>query len=353
MRFWKTAAGMALAACSAASAETPVRMPQNYGDIILNSLRTAYVPTGSYLIGGRPADPAEWPASVYASMGDSKCTGTVVGEKVLLIAAHCVGNGRNASFPAGGGQYVATCTHHPNYASDSTSDYALCKTVSVIANIQYERVQTDPSVLAVGKEVLLTGYGCVNPGGGGGNDGTYRIGEANITSLHQGNQDIVTRGGAALCYGDSGGPAFFYLDAAKKDRVQISVNSRGNIKDTSYLSSLSGGRFKSWAEGWRTQNGVKICGLDADAKGCRGSGPGPIDPLPGWCKDSLAKLTRCLWAQGSTRREALDDVDGCRRAHADLFACEEIAERDDETNRRMRSQFTQSPSSRPRVLDDE
>lgn len=344
MRFLKAIYVAFLVACTGASASTTARMPQNYGDIILNSIPP--VPVGSYLIGGRPADPAEWPASVYASMGDSKCTATVIGEKVLLIAAHCVGNGRNATFPAGGGQYVAACTHHPNYASDSTSDYALCKTVAVIANIQYERVQTDPSVLAVGKEVLLTGYGCVNQGGGGGNDGTYRIGEANITTLHQGNQDIVTRGGAALCYGDSGGPAFFYLDAAKKDRVQISVNSRGNIKDTSYLSSLSGGRFKSWAEGWRTTNGVKICGMDADAKGCRGgSGPGPIDPLPTWCKDSIAKLTRCLWMQGSTRREALDDVDGCRRAHADLFACEEIAERDDETNARMRSQYT------PRIIE--
>ena len=261
------------------------------------------------LIKGREADMKDWPASVYAQMGNSRCTATVVGERSLLIAAHCVRDGGTAKFKTAGVEYSSTCTHSPLYSHaawdrvrtkielgqvsdfsdlvNATADWALCLITKPVANIEFETLNADADLLKTGDELLLTGYGCIQPGGSGGNDGKYRIGEALITGLPSGSDnDIVTFGGqpgAALCYGDSGGPAF-YIDKISKKRVVVSVNSRGNIRDTSYLSSVSTSQFKSFLNTWSTKNNQKICGYHKDAKGCRDSKKEPIkftmgDPL--------------------------------------------------------------------------
>lgn len=222
------------------------------------------------LIGGRPADLKDWPASVYASMGNARCTATVVGEKVLLIAAHCVNNGGSAQFKLFSGEtYSAKCEHSPDYRRDSTADWALCVSGEIIEGIPYEVINQDNQFVKVGDEVLLTGYGCIRRGGGGGNDGIYRIGESTVKQIPGGNNDIVTRGGAALCFGDSGGPAFKYLDKEKTKRVLISVNSRGDISVTSYLSSIHTDMAKKFFKSFTDKNDVKICGMHSDAMGCR------------------------------------------------------------------------------------
>jgi hypothetical protein len=88
--------------------------------------------------------------------------------------------------------------------------------------------------------------------------------------------DTITKSGAALCFGDSGGPAFYYPNPQQKNRFVISTNSRGDISTTSYLSASSteiAVRFiKNWAQS-NGQNG-QICGAFPDAQGCRGGGGG-------------------------------------------------------------------------------
>jgi hypothetical protein len=238
------------------------------------------------LINGQPADPAKWPASVYARLGNSRCSATVVGERVLLIAAHCVKNGGSASFSARGASYTATCKHHPDYKSDKTADWSLCLINKKVTGVPYERLVSSTNWCSRGKEVLLTGYGCTKEGGTGGNDGVYRIGKANITRCPGSNHDTVTKGGGALCYGDSGGPAF--LLHADGSREVFGVNSRGNIADTSYLSTVSTTKAKSWMNSWAANNGQRICGLHADAQGCR-SGSTPTCEKEKAAVDSAAK----------------------------------------------------------------
>lgn len=219
------------------------------------------------LIKGTPADPKEWPASVYASMGNARCSATVVSENVLLIASHCVSHGGTASFSVGANQYSARCSHGPEYPANSTADWTLCKIDRAVAGIPYEAILTDTKLMDVGKSVQLTGYGCVQPGGGGGNDGIFRIGTANIMNLPSGRDyDTVTQG-AALCFGDSGGAAYVWDG---ENRYIFGVNSRGNIRDTSYLASTYVNTFQDFAKRWSSQNGVKICGIDPQAMGCRG-----------------------------------------------------------------------------------
>ncbi len=218
------------------------------------------------LINGRVADPSLFPASVWTR----SCTATVVGERVVFIAAHCVSG--SISFTVGANRYTASCNVAREYSGNSTADYALCKTDKVVTGIPYEKVNIDPARFKVGEPLLLTGYGCVRAGGGGGNDGTYRIGESTIRRMPSGSSnDIVTSGGAALCFGDSGGPAFHV--APDGDRYVVSTNSRGDIRTTSYLSATHTATARRFFDAWYQMAGMKICGIHSDAVGCRGTAP--------------------------------------------------------------------------------
>jgi hypothetical protein len=222
------------------------------------------------LIGGRPANPKEWPATFYALSRIGACTSSLVSAKVLLTAAHCVKDGARVTISKGGQEYSSVCTHAPSYQANHTADYALCLLDGGgVSGIAYERINTDPSRLRIQQEILLTGFGCTQPGGGR-SDGIYRIGEANITHLPAAeNNDIITKGEAALCFGDSGGAAYLISGASgQQSRVQVGINSRGNIDDTSYLSSTSTQGALSFFTNWSNNNGVRICGLHTDAQGC-------------------------------------------------------------------------------------
>lgn len=232
----------------------------------------------STLINGRPADPTAWPVSVYASSSQGSCSATVVGERVLFIASHCAQDGGKVTFSVGANKYSAKCSQHPEYRNDATADWELCLIDRPVTGPVYEVLGVNES-LKIGDEVLLTGYGCVRPGGGGGNDGIFRIGEAKVQGLPSGNSyDVVTHGGAALCFGDSGGAAYKrYPDGRRRI---FGVNSRGDIRTESYLPAVWAKTFKDWALKWAAaNNNVRICGIHPDAQACRdGSQPPPPPP---------------------------------------------------------------------------
>lgn len=233
------------------------------------------------LIGAKPADLADWPASMYADMGGARCTATLIGERSLMIAAHCVDSGASASFTIKGVRYTSVCTHSREYAGNPTADYTLCQVDRKVEGVLFEVLNQDPDFVKLGDNILLTGYGCVQPGGGGGNDGIYRIGEATVTDVPAGSSnDIITRGGAALCFGDSGGPAFKYLDSTKKGRKMISINSRGDIATTSYLSAVATTEGRRFVKAWSDLTKEKICGVHPEAVNCRGLSVPPPSPTP-------------------------------------------------------------------------
>ncbi len=154
------------------------------------------------LINGEPADPKDWPSSVYASMSGSRCSATVIGTNTLLIASHCVKNGGKAVFSVGPNQYNSVCARTPQYSNNSTSDWALCLIDKPVTGTVYENINTDTNRVRVDDELTLTGYGCIKPGGGGGNDGVFRVGTSKVTRTPQGNSnDIITKNGAAYVTG--------------------------------------------------------------------------------------------------------------------------------------------------------
>lgn len=233
------------------------------------------------LRGARVADPAEWQASFYSLSAGGSCTSSLIGDRVLLTAAHCVANGAAVTLRRNGQQYRALCEHSPGYGSGSAAavseDYALCAIDRSVSGVQAERINIDPGRLQVNGPVLLTGFGCTTDQGTGGNDGIYRIGDAKIVSLPAGgNNDATVTGEAGLCFGDSGGPAFIMGPGSA--RVQISVNSRVENKSPtgidlgpkSFLSSTSTPKALAFFRDWSNRNKLRICGLDPQASPCRG-----------------------------------------------------------------------------------
>lgn len=225
------------------------------------------------LIGGAPANPADWPASVYMHAGSSSCSSTLIGDRVLLSAAHCMSNGARIRFTAGANNYTARCTHHSEYRGNETADWALCLVDRPVIGVVFEKVATSVRV-KVGDQLRLTGYGCIKSPGLGGNDGIFRIGMGKVTALpSDGNYDIVTEGPAALCFGDSGGAAFDELPDG--NRTVTGLNSRGDIETVSYLSSVASVSFQKFAKDFASRNGVKVCGLHSSAVACRSVKPAP------------------------------------------------------------------------------
>lgn len=223
------------------------------------------------LINGSPVPNKDYPAVVQIFMGNSSCTGTIVGPRVLLTAAHCSPTGGKATFKTWDGKsYTATMTNGTGYPQqDLDLNLGLIdKAVSVApASIRVDKFERQ------GMNVDMMGYGCIKEGGGGGNDGVLRKG-VSVISAGQGFDLVLSApNGAALCFGDSGGPLFY------QGKV-IGVNSKGNIKDTSYCTRTTLPDASAFISGWAADNAVQICGVNMDCGGGVVPPPTPIPPGP-------------------------------------------------------------------------
>ena len=236
------------------------------------------------LIGGKEAKPGEWPEVVNIR----GCTATVVGAQAVLTAAHCVRDEGIVAFWRNGKRIASgPCEHHNGYGKNKTADFALCKIPRV--DPPYAEINADHWYVKPGDTLTLMGYGCTQPGGKGGNDGVLRVGSAKVIKVPQGgsNYDIVTKAKAALCYGDSGGPAF-------KGKRLVGVNSRGNINDTSYLSAthmVDNAFMKDWAK----RVGAPICGLGGWCGDQEEEPPKP-EPKGSFWEELIMKLLEAISA---------------------------------------------------------
>lgn len=250
--------------------------------IVFRSVGKLRPPGGasSSVVGGKPANAADWPATFYTMQGRSACTANLVGPRVLLTAAHCVVPNLKPTLVHNDVAHVATCTVSDQYNSNDaigrTADWALCVLDKPVNGIIYETVNTDPGHPAVGDSVVLTGFGCTGTSMSGGNDGVLRTAETAVTKLPSGGgNDIVTTvptGGPTICPGDSGGGAF--VANGQSRRVQVSVNSRtlvsgGVVTGTSLLASLTTPGATRFFKGWMQTTGESICGLTGGMPRCR------------------------------------------------------------------------------------
>lgn len=227
------------------------------------------------LINGTRINPSDYPFVVVIK----GCTGSLIGPQVLSTAAHCVSNGGTQSFRwLDGKTYYAKCTHSPEYKSGD-QDLALCK-ISQRVPIKNPVPLVLERTARVNMKLHLFGAGCTTPGGKDGNFGTLRRGETLIKSGQK--FDLVSHNkpnGAALCFGDSGGPGFIGNPNDPNSLRVISQHSKGNIRDTNYTTRWD--RWaKDWVASWSSANGVGICGHNLKCREDDGGGDPPPPPSP-------------------------------------------------------------------------
>lgn len=238
----------------------------------LGALLLAVCPAhaGSRLINGTVVENGAFREVVHITSNGAGCTATVVGPRVIVTAAHCSATGATAKFKIDGKEYQAKMTRSSLYPGKD-HDVNLGVTEEDITGIDYASVGGKASS---GMEITLLGYGCTEPGGHTAGDGKLRVGTTVVTGFS--NYDMVSRkpGGAALCFGDSGGPAMV-IDAKRGKHFLLGINSKGNIQDTNYDTRTDIDESQQFLKKFAEEKGVKICGVTDEC----GSTP-PTPPAP-------------------------------------------------------------------------
>lgn len=246
------------------------------------------------LINGEEVPLADWPTVVRIQTGNAGCTATIVGPKVLVTAAHCGTNGATSAFTLDGTRYEGKFQRSSLYPNQD-HDVAVIILNTAVPKDKVKIYASVGGTPVVGAKIWLLGYGCINAGGGGGNDGKLRAGFATITSFS--GYDVVSSSGAALCFGDSGGPGM--VDNNKDKPVVMTVNSKGDIRTTNYTTNLAKAESQTFLRKVATDSSLEICGINGTPATCDTGDNPPPPPPPPECdtarkKDILAGFAQCL-----------------------------------------------------------
>lgn len=232
------------------------------------------------IIGGRkPVDPMEWPATFKLQIGTEICTATAIGPQAIITAAHCVPNHSKGRVDIGAvgadGERIelsVECEWIDAYLKPSNRyDVALCFVLSEMSlpNIPgtvpslFESLALTDYSPKVDDRVLLQGYGCRVLGGSP--TSILYIGEATI-SVATAKPTIVTRNGAAVCDGDSGGAAT--VSTSEGRRWVVALNRARLPRGKSSLVYLGNAKIASFIHSWAERKGTEICGVTPNMAGC-------------------------------------------------------------------------------------
>jgi secreted trypsin-like serine protease len=202
---------------------------------------------GQRIIGGDEAGPtaAPWQVAIYDSAGAYKCGGSLITDRWVLTAAHCIVDGTNNALPpsalrvqvgtntrsSGGARYTIApggVIRHENYTGGTPNDIGLLRLNGKVGQslsapvdpldpafaprkaypIGLVNQTTRPIVASVGKQAVVTGFGDTQPNCPGGcPSNSLKTRNVTISQCGAGAAtDTICAQPSTICHTDSGGP---------------------------------------------------------------------------------------------------------------------------------------------------
>ncbi len=243
------------------------------------------------IVGGsvNNGDPEVFMLRMFYSNGSvSGCTATLIAERTLLTAAHCVdpaiGNSGSVSIYATNVTYANSAPQnayipvveyrmHPGWDANGQSlehDIAVALLQFAPVGITPKEWNTQSLFGFSGKPVRAVGYGITSRQQEG-SSGTKRQVNLNVSNLSSTHFFIGDQSGKGICSGDSGGPTFHTFGDGREKVIGVHSFDANGV--CTYGGDIRVDAYTSFINQWLQEKEAPTCAADSKCK----QGCAPVD----------------------------------------------------------------------------